>query len=71
MGGREVGEPQHALPVVPIMDEAMKKIGVELQRRYQFAVRRLMDWKMIDALVRLEEREEEKEQERTRPTDER
>ncbi len=30
-----------------------------------------MDWKMIDALVRLEEREEEKEQERTRPTDER
>ena len=40
------------------MDETLKKIGLELQRRYYSAVRSRMDWKMIDAVVRLQEREE-------------
>ena len=40
------------------MDETLKKIGLELQRRYYSAVQSRMDWRMIDAVARLEEREE-------------
>ena len=40
------------------MDETLKKIGLELQRRYVSAVRSRIDWRMIDAVTRLQEREE-------------
>lgn len=40
------------------MDETLRKIGMELRRRYESAVRRRMDWPMIDAFARLQEREE-------------
>ncbi len=40
------------------MDETLKKIGLELQRIYHSAVRLRMDWRMIDAVSRLQEREE-------------
>lgn len=41
------------------MDETLKRIGLELRRTYHFVIRRHVDWKIIDAVSRLEEREEE------------
>ncbi|MBX9682203.1 MAG: hypothetical protein K2X41_00290 [Hyphomicrobium sp.] len=37
----------------------MKRIGLELQKRYRHMLRRPMSWSLIDAFVRLEETEEE------------
>jgi hypothetical protein len=42
------------------MNETLKRIGLELRRRYQDMLRRPMNWRMIDAFVRLEEVEESK-----------
>ena len=40
------------------MDGSLKKIGLELQRHFHTVVRRRLDWRIIDAIERLEEREE-------------
>ncbi len=40
------------------MNETLKRIGLELQRRTRHVLRRPMNWRMIDAVVRLEETEE-------------
>ena len=42
-----------------VMNETMKRIGLELQKRYRHMLRRPMSWSLIDAFVRLEETEEE------------
>ena len=40
------------------MDHMLQRIGLELRRRYASSLRTRMDWKMIDAFARLQEREE-------------
>lgn len=42
------------------MNETLKRIGLELRRRYHSMLRLPMNWRMIDAIVRLEETEERK-----------
>lgn len=40
------------------MNETLKRIGLELQRRTRHILRQPMNWRMIDVFVRLEETEE-------------
>lgn len=40
------------------MDEIVKKIGAELKKSYAYVLRLRMDWRMIDTVARLEERED-------------
>jgi hypothetical protein len=47
------------------MNETLKRLGLELRRRYRDALRRPMNWRMIDAFVRLEELDEQKSRDRT------
>ncbi|MFN0218928.1 MAG: hypothetical protein ACKVP4_08965 [Hyphomicrobium sp.] len=42
------------------MNETLKRIGFELRRRYEDVLRRPMNWRLIDAFVRLEEFDEDK-----------
>lgn len=42
------------------MNETLKRLGLELRRRYREVLRRPMNWRMIDAMVRLEEIDEQK-----------
>lgn len=42
------------------MNETLKRLGYELRRRYREALTWPMNWRMIDALVRLEEIDEQK-----------
>ena len=51
-----------------MMEQGLKRIGLELQRFYQSAVRSRLDWKMIDAVERLQEREDALLKQRCDPT---
>jgi hypothetical protein len=42
------------------MNEILKQLGQELRRRSQAILRRPMNWRMIDTVVRLEETEEQR-----------
>jgi hypothetical protein len=42
------------------MNETLKQLGLELRRRSQAILRRPMNWRMIDTVVRLEETEEQR-----------
>jgi hypothetical protein len=42
------------------MNEMLRQIGLELRRRSQSILRRPMNWRMIDTVVRLEETEEQR-----------
>jgi hypothetical protein len=46
------------------MNEIMKNLGAELQRRFGALVRPPMSWRMIDALVTLEEACERREEDK-------
>lgn len=42
------------------MNETLRQLGQELRRRSQAFLRRPMNWRMIDTVVRLEETEEQR-----------
>lgn len=42
------------------MNETLRQLGLELRRRSQAILRRPMNWRMIDTVVRLEETEEQR-----------
>jgi hypothetical protein len=42
------------------MNETLRQLGQELRRRSQAILRRPMNWRMIDTVVRLEETEEQR-----------
>lgn len=42
------------------MNETLKRIGLELRRYYSHVLHLPLNWRMIDAVVKLEEAEEQK-----------
>lgn len=48
------------------MNETLRQLGLELRRRSQAILRRPMNWRMIDTVVRLEETEEQRAREAKR-----
>lgn len=42
------------------MNETLKRIGLELRRYYSHVLQLPLNWRMIDAVVKLEEAEEQK-----------